>query len=378
MLAEDIRADRDLPPFPRATRDGFALRATDLAHLPAKLKVTGEIRAGASVAESALTVRAGEAVEIMTGAPVPQGADSVVMVEYVARDGNVVSVQRAVAAGENIVPRGAEGKQGDVLLQAGARLGPAQLAVAAATGYAEVLVRRRPRVALLSTGDEVVEIAATPGPNQIRNSNSYALAAQVLRAGGQPVLLPIAPDQRERLLHLVEQGLAADLLVLTGGVSMGKHDLVEEVLQELGAEFFFTSAEIQPGRPVVFGSAPSPRPERSTEHTYFFGLPGNPISTMVCFELFARVAVEALSGTAPQPLRYMSAVLGKEVRVRPGLTRFLPARLTGEFDQLKVELVPWQGSGDLAAAARAACLLVVPPDRERIEIGTSVSVLLLE
>jgi len=378
VLAEDIRADRDLPPFPRATRDGFALRATDLAHLPAKLKVTGEIRAGASVAESALTVRAGEAVEIMTGAPVPQGADSVVMVEYVARDGNVVSVQRAVAAGENIVPRGAEGKQGDVLLQAGARLGPAQLAVAAATGYAEVLVRRRPRVALLSTGDEVVEIAATPGPNQIRNSNSYALAAQVLRAGGQPVLLPIAPDQRERLLHLVEQGLAADLLVLTGGVSMGKHDLVEEVLQELGAEFFFTSAEIQPGRPVVFGSAPSPRPERSTEHTYFFGLPGNPISTMVCFELFARVAVEALSGTAPQPLRYMSAVLGKEVRVRPGLTRFLPARLTGEFDQLKVELVPWQGSGDLAAAARAACLLVVPPDRERIEIGTSVSVLLLE
>ena len=378
MLAEDIRADRDLPPFPRATRDGFALRATDLAHLPAKLKVTGEIRAGASVAESALTVRAGEAVEIMTGAPVPQGADSVVMVEYTARDGNVISVQRAVAAGENIVPRGAEGKQGDVLLQAGARLGPAQLAVAAATGYAEVLVRRRPRVALLSTGDEVVEIAATPGPNQIRNSNSYALAAQVLRAGGQPVLLPIAPDQRERLLHLVEQGLAADLLVLTGGVSMGKHDLVEEVLQELGAEFFFTSAEIQPGRPVVFGSAPSPRPERSTEHTYFFGLPGNPISTMVCFELFARVAVEALSGTAPQPLRYMSAVLGKEVRVRPGLTRFLPARLTGEFDQLKVELVPWQGSGDLAAAARAACLLVVPPDRERIEIGTSVSVLLLE
>src|SRR5207248_8705513 len=343
-----------------------------------KLKVTGEIRAGASVAESALTVRAGEAVEIMTGAPVPQGADSVVMVEYVARDGNVVSVQRAVAAGENIVPRGAEGKQGDVLLQAGARLGPAQLAVAAATGYAEVLVRRRPRVALLSTGDEVVEIAATPGPNQIRNSNSYALAAQVLRAGGQRVLLPIAPDQRERLFHLVQQGLAADLLVLTGGVSMGRHALVAAVLEGLGAEFFFTSAEIQPGRPVVFGSAPSPRPERSTEHTYFFGLPGNPISTMVCFELFARVAVEALSGTAPQPLRYMSAVLGKEVRVRPGLTRFLPARLTGEFDQLNVELVPWQGSGDLAAAARAACLLVVPPDRERIEIGTSVSVLLLE
>ena len=378
VLAEDIPADRDLPPFPRATRDGFAVRAADLTQLPARLRVTGEIRAGASVSESAVIVRAGEAIEIMTGAPVPEGADSVVMVEYTARDGNVVSVQRATVAGENVVPRAAEGKHGDVLLCAGARLGASQIAVVAATGHPEVLVRRRPRVAIISTGDEVVEIAATPGPNEIRNSNSYSLAAQVLRAGGQPLLLPIAPDLRERLFHLVQQGLAADLLVLTGGVSMGKHDLVEDVLQELGAEFFFTGAEIQPGRPVVFGRAPNPRPDGAAEHTYFVGLPGNPISTMVCFELFARVAVEALSGTAPQALRYVAAVLGKDVRVKTGLTRFLPAALTGKFDQLRVELVPWQGSGDLGAAARANCLLVVPPDRERLEAGGRVNVLMLE
>ena len=241
-------------------------------------------------------------------------------------------------------------------------------------------------MAILSTGDELVEIAAEPGANQIRNSNSYSLAAQVEAAGGDPAQLAIAPDQREPLRRLLEQGLGADLLLVTGGVSAGKHDLVEEVLGELGAEFLLTGALIQPGRPVVFGRAPR-RGETPTLRqnraegwgnpaTPFFGLPGNPVSTMVCFELFARPVLEALSGAAPTPLRFVQARLKAEVKTRTGLTRFLPAMLSGEFEEAEVELVRWSGSGDVAAAARANCYLVVPPEKERLAAGEMVSILM--
>jgi molybdopterin molybdotransferase len=219
---------------------------------------------------------------------------------------------------------------------------------------------------VLSTGDEVVEIDATPGPAQIRNSNSYALAAQVQAAGGEPVRVGIAPDERSRLRQLIEEGLGCDLLLLTGGVSMGKYDLVEEVLGELKAEFYFTGALIQPGRPVVFGSCGK---------KYFFGLPGNPVSTMVTFELFARPMIEALAGMTPQRMVFLRARLKSEIRTKTGLKRFLPAVLVGEFENAEVELARWQGSGDIAALARANGYVVVPPERERIEVGEWVSVL---
>ena len=340
-----------------------------------RLRVAGEIRAGADPTESGRALQPGEAVAIMTGAPLPPGADAVVMVEYTATQGGEVEIQRSASAGENVVQRGAEGRAGDVVLRPGTRMGAAQIALAAACGNSQVAVYRKPRVAIVSTGDEVVEIAVQPGPNQIRNSNSYALAAQVARAGGEAVQLPIAPDRPRELRHLLEQGLALDLLLISGGVSMGRHDLVEPALTELGAEFFFTGAEIQPGRPIVFGRAP--RPGAPGEHTFFFGLPGNPISTLVCFELFARALVQALAGAHPEPLRYVSAQLAREVRVKSGLTRFLPASLSGSGSDLTVAPVPWQGSGDLAALARADCLLVVPPDRERLEGGERVSALIL-
>jgi molybdopterin molybdotransferase len=368
VLAEQMLADRDFPPFPRATRDGFAVRSADVGSPPATLKVVGEVRAGASFEGRSLSP--GTAVEIMTGAPVPDGADAVVMVEHTARRGDLVEVQRTVAAGDNIVPTGSEARKGVLLLAPGVRVGFAEIAVAAAVGKAQLRVYTRPRVAILSTGDEIVDVAAHPGPSQVRNSNSYSLAAQVEAAGGQPVQLPIAPDDPVVLKHLISEGLALDLLLLTGGVSMGKYDLVEQVLLECGAEFFFTGAQIQPGRPVVFGRA------RGGTGTYFFGLPGNPVSTMVTFEIFVRPLLDALCGAPPAPLRFYQTKLGSDIKTRTGLTRFLPARLSGEFDGAEVELVPWQGSGDIAAMARANCYIVVPPDRERFPAGEMVSVLL--
>jgi molybdopterin molybdotransferase len=335
------------------------------------LKVIGEVRAGTSLAGPPLAAR--EAAEIMTGAPVPAGADAVVMVEYTARHGENVEVERSVSAGENVVPTGSEARAGQLLLPRSTRMGFAEIAVAAGVGKAQVHIYRPPRVGILSTGDELVDVDAHPGAEQIRNSNSYSLAAQVEAAGAEPVRLPIAPDDAVVLRHLIEEGLALDLLLLTGGVSMGKYDLVEPVLTQFDAEFFFTGARIQPGRPVVFGRA---RPESAGKATYFFGLPGNPVSTMVTFEIFVRPLLDALSGAAPGKLRFLQARLAAEVRTKTGLTRFLPGRLSGEFDRTEVELVRWQGSGDVAAMARANCFLVVPPDRERLAAGEMVSVLL--
>ncbi len=379
VIAEEIVADRDFPPFPRATRDGYAVCSVDIAQVPARLNMVGEIRAGG--APYALSLEPGQAVEIMTGAPAPTGADAVVMVEYTTRYGDTVEVSRPALAGENIVPTGAEAHCGQVLLRPGTQLNPAAIAVVAAVGRIQVRVFGRPRVAILSTGDEVVDIADEPGPAQIRNSNSYSLAAQVQAAGGEPIILPIAPDDAAALRRLIEQGLAADLLLLTGGVSMGKYDLVEQVLHDLAAEFFFTGCLIQPGRPVVFGHCPRRTVDGHTETRSragdcpFFGLPGNPVSTMVCFELFARPVVQALSGSTPAKLVFLHARLRAEVKVKPGLTRFLPALLSGEFERAEVELVRWQGSGDIAAAARANCYIVVPPDREGISSGEMVPVL---
>lgn len=369
VLAETVVADRDFPPFARATRDGYAVRAADLAQLPARLKLVGEVRAGGP--PQSLAICPGQCVEIMTGAPVPASADAVVMVEYTSHSGDAVEIQRSVVAGENIVPTGAEGKRGEALLRSGARLTPAAIAVAGSCGRHELKVFKRPQVAILSTGDELVDIAAEPATNQIRNSNSYSLAAQVQRAGGVPVVLPIAPDEVRQLSRLVREGLAADLLLLSGGVSMGKCDLVEQVLRELGAEFFFTGAQIQPGRPVVFGRAPA---RNGALPTYFFGLPGNPVSTMVCFELFARTMLEALGGAKPRKVMFTQARLKSDVKVKTGLTRFLPAILSGEHERTQVELVNWQGSGDMAATARANCYLVVPPDREKLAAGEMVSI----
>jgi len=368
VLAEPVRGDRDQPPFPRSTRDGFACRAGDLASGQA-LNITGLIRAG----EAALRpVKAGEAVEIMTGAPVPPGADCVVMVEHVQRHHDTIRLaqNRNIMAGENIVPTGAEARAGEVIVPRGSRISTAQVAVAAACGVAQLSVFARPRVAIVATGDELVEVEQKPLLHQIRNSNSYSIAAQVLAAGAQPVRLAIARDEREQLEASIRTALQSDLVLLSGGVSMGKYDLVEEVLLALGAEFFFTGALIQPGKPVVFGRLPvEDRP------VYFFGLPGNPVSTMVTFSLFVEPLLGALCGEPGRGPRFAQARLAHDVQVKTGLTRFLPAILRSA-PAPAVEAVAWQGSGDIASTSRSNCFLMVPPDRPLLPAGETATILL--
>jgi len=383
VLAESVLADRNFPPFPRSMRDVYAVCAADLSQLPATLEVTGEIKAGAK-SEDIQVLQPGQAAPIMTGAPAPPGADAVVMVEYTAQQGERVQITKSVAPGDNIVPIGSESRRGERLLSPGMRLDYAAIAVAASAGRSRLLVYRKPQVAVLATGDEIVDIDIPPAANQIRNSNSYSLAAQVQAVGGEPVLLPIAPDEPARLRELIADGLEADLLLLAGGVSMGKYDLVEQVLAEFQAEFFFTGALIQPGKPVVFGRVPSgegaparEQPAAGQAYVYLFGLPGNPVSTMVTFELFARPVIEALAGMTPRKLAFLSARLKSAIKTKTGLKRFLPAILSGEFEHAEVELAKWHGSGDVAAMARANCYVVIPPDRERIAAGEWVPVLLM-
>ncbi|HEY6445919.1 MAG TPA: gephyrin-like molybdotransferase Glp [Acidobacteriaceae bacterium] len=366
VLAEDVATDRDQPPFARATRDGFACRAEDLAQGP--LRVMGQLRAGQAWAGGA--IGPGEAVEIMTGAGVPEGADCVVMVEHVTSGAGHATLTgpRELASGENVVPAGAEAKAGDVVVPAGRRLGAAEIAAVAACGAAEVAVFARPRVAILSTGDELVEVGAAPLTHQIRNSNSYSLAAQVRGAGGEPVLFPIVADDAAATERAIAKASERDLVLITGGVSMGKFDFVEEALTELGAEFFFTGARIQPGKPVVFGKLPG---------AYFFGLPGNPISTMVTFALFAGPLLRALGGEDDAGPRFVLARVDEEVRVKAGLTRFLPARLESDVRGARVRRIGWQGSGDLAAAARANAFVVAPETADALQAGEIASVLLL-
>lgn len=374
VLAEAIHADRNFPPFARSARDGYAVQAADLQRPPATLDVVGEIKAGTLPADLP-AVAPGQAAAIMTGASAPPGADAVVMVEYTSLEGKKVTVGQAVSAGANIVPAGAEARRGQRLLVPGMRLNDAAVGLAASVGKSHLLVHARPQVAVLATGDEIVDVDAHPSPSQIRNSNSYSLAVQIQRAGGEATLLPIAPDEKGRLRELIAEGLEADLLLLSGGVSMGRYDLVEPALAEMGAEFFITGVRIQPGKPLVFGrvrGAGSP----TGKGTYFFGLPGNPVSTMVTFQLFVQPVIAALAGCTPEKLLFLHAKLRTEIKTKTGLTRFLPAVLLGEFAQAEVELVPWQGSGDIAATARANCYVVIPPDREKIAAGEWVPVLM--
>ena len=359
VLAESILADRDYPPFARSARDGYAIRAADV---PGTLEIAGEVRAGEIFPGS---VSKNQAVEIMTGAPLPAGADAVVMIEHTTRDSHRVKIDRTIGCGDNFNPKGAEARKGGPLLDPGCRLAPAEIGLLAMVGRETVAVYRQPRVAILSTGDELVKAGENPRDFQIRNSNAWSIAAQVTRAGAVPEILPIARDNYDDTRRLIGRGLRADLLLLSGGVSAGKYDIVESVLAGLGAKFFFDRVLIQPGQPVVFGRV---------QEKFFFGLPGNPISAMITFELFARAAIDRLSGAAHSPLPLLRAKLAREFRHKTGLTRFLPAQLSDDGSEITPE--KWHGSGDLAAAARANAFLVADADRESWQAGDDIRVML--
>jgi molybdopterin molybdotransferase len=362
ILAEEIRADREYPPFNRSTRDGYAVRARE-ATRNSTLRCIGEIKAGDTVFAP---LEPGTCIQIMTGAGVPPGADAVVMIEFTGRSGDTVTFDRDTEPGQNIVPQGSEARAGDLILQPGLRLGFAELAIAAQVGAANLLCYQKPRVAILSTGDEIVPIAETPGPFHIRNSNSVSLSAQVRLAGGHPVALGSALDRVDDLSAKIELGLQHDILLLSGGVSMGKYDLVETVLKSFGAEFLFDAVAIRPGKPAVFGRC---------RNKLVFGLPGNPVSTMVTFQLFVTPAIDLLSGAPPRPLPLLNATLSQALHEKPGLTHFLPARLEWAAASPQVHALPWQGSGDIAALSHANCFLVVLAERHDIPAGENVSVL---
>jgi molybdopterin molybdotransferase len=363
VLAEEIETDREYPPFDRSTRDGYAVRAAEFAPV-ATLRCVAEIKAG-DTATHPLAPRT--CVQIMTGAAVPPGADAVVMIEQTSRNGDSVRFERAAQPGQNIVPRGSEAKRGETILSPGMRLGYAELALAAQVGATQLRCASKPRVAVLSTGDEVVLIDQQPGAFQIRNSNSVSLAAQVRLAGGEPVLLGNAADRVDDLREKIARGLREDVLVLSGGVSMGKYDLVEDVLKDLGAQFFFDAVAIRPGRPAAFGKCGD---------TFVFGLPGNPVSTMVTFELFVVPAIDVLSGAPARDLPLVEARLASALNEKPGLAHFLPARVEWRNATPEVKALPWQGSGDIAALARANCFLVVAADRGQVNVGDTMPILL--
>jgi molybdopterin molybdotransferase len=363
VLAQQIKTDREYPPFDRSTRDGYAVRAAD-APQGADLRCTGEIKAGDTV--NAPLAR-WTCVQIMTGAAVPAGADAVVMIEHTQREGDKVRFDRDTRPGQNIVPRGSEAQANQAILTPGTRLGYAEVALAAQVGQTELLCAAKPRIAILSTGDEVVLVDQKPGPFQIRNSNSVSLSAQTKLAGGEPVLLGNAPDRVDVLRAKIERGLREDVLVMSGGVSMGKYDLVETVLKDLKADFYFDAVAIRPGKPAVFGRC---------RDTFFFGLPGNPVSTMVTFELFVTPAIDLLNGAEARPLPLVQAQLGVALKEKPGLAHFLPARVEWQGATPEVKPLPWQGSGDVAALARSNCFLVIPADREEVAAGETVSILL--
>jgi molybdopterin molybdotransferase len=363
ISADNIVADRDYPALRRSLRDGFAVKA---ASVPGTLRIRGEVRAGES--EKA-PLADDEALEIMTGAPVPSGSDAVVMVEHTTREWNGdgsarVRIEQAAQTGQFINEQGAEAEKDAVLVPKYTRLDASHVATAAMVGRKDMRVALKPRVAILATGDEIVEVTDTPGPHQVRNSNSYMLAAMVRSCGGIPSVLPVARDTNDALRPLLEKGLQHDMLLISGGVSAGKYDLVKPNLRDFGTEFRFERVRIQPGQPTAFGIA---------NKTPVFGLPGNPGSTLVTFILFAKAALELLAGQSDPILPLLSAKFEAPFRHKLGLTRFLPARLNTDGQSLRH--IPWQGSSDVPALAKANCFLVADGERETWEIGDSIPVM---
>jgi molybdopterin molybdotransferase len=376
ILAAPIQADDDQPPFARSTRDGYACRAAE-ASSSTTLPVAGASHAGETPSCPLPPV---SAWEIMTGAPVPEGADCVVMMEHVEKlDGGIrLMPSRNIGPGDNVVAKGAQARRGDEQLAAGTTLAPAQIALAASCGYAQLEVYIRPRVAILTTGDELVPVDAIPGPGKIRNSNAPMLAALVANAGGEPVILPTAADTSESLGSALAQALESDMLLISGGVSAGKFDLVEPALARLGGSFHFTGVRIQPGKPLVYAEIPRGGGSPTAQ---VFGLPGNPISSAATFHLFAAPILAALAGSKEIHPRFVLAHLSRDTdrKIKPGLTRFLPAycEFSSSINRLPhVCLVPWQGSGDLTAFGRSNCYLVIPEDAGFLAAGTTVRILL--
>lgn len=369
-LAREVRARENIPPFTKATMDGYAVRAEDTRAAErdnaVELEVMEDLPAGRVSRKS---VGPGQAVRIMTGAPLPKGADAVVMVEDTAKTAGHVKVRREVKPGANIGQPGEDLKKGELVLERGAMIGPAETGLLAAAGLARVPVVRRPKLAVIATGDEIVEPGDRKGPGQIRNSNGPALLAMALRAGADAKYLGIARDRSSSLRAKLARAKGADILVLSGGVSVGDYDLVRDELRTARVRPVFWQVRIKPGKPVFFGRRGS---------QLVFGLPGNPTSAMVTFLLFVQPAIERMLGRKKPGPRGGRAVLAEDIVLKPGRTQFLRAVLDAEGAVLKVAPYADQKSGVLRSMVRSQVLIVVPADVSRLENGGEVKILFMD
>ena len=372
VLAEDVQSDVDMPPFDKAMMDGYAVRSADCTGDLAELTIIEEVTAGRV---PKLPVGPGQATRIMTGAPTPAGADAVVMVERTkALEGQRVRIEGAVKPDQNVLHRAQEMRQGEVVLRAGSRLRPQEIGLLALVGRTSVQAIPTPHVAILSTGDEIVEPAQKPGPGQIRNSNGPMLVAQTLRAGGVPNLLGVAKDTLEHLRPFVERGLQANVFVLSGGVSAGKLDLVPGVLTERGVVIDFHKVAMKPGKPMLFGLKDhgNERPP-----TFVFGLPGNPVASLVCFELFVRPTLRKLMGQPSGP-PFVQATLANDYPYRTDRPTYHPAILEMNDDGWSVRIGPWFGSPDLRGVTPANAFALLPVGDHQHRAGAVLPVLMVE
>jgi molybdopterin molybdotransferase len=367
ILREDVLADTDSPPFDKALRDGFAVRFEDVSDVPAELKIIGESRAGAG---AAVRLGPGECCEIMTGAPIPAGANAVVMVEHTERASlSTVRILKTARENEGLLRRGVEARHGEQILKRGRKIGLADFGLLAATGKSNLLVSRKPRVAVIATGDELVEVHETPGAGQIRNSNSYTICAQVREAGAEPVLLGIGRDNLNDLRDKIKRGLESDVLIVSGGVSMGKYDLVESVFAEFHVEVLFDKIAMRPGKPTVFGHR---------AETYVFGLPGNPISTLVSFRVFVRPLILFLLKAEKIFPEILEARLDAPAKCDPERAALVPALVRFEAGGYRIRTAPWKGSSDMVGLARANALIMIPRRSGNLEAGDTAQFLPME
>ncbi len=367
FIAENLTATSDIPPFYRSSMDGYAVLAADVENPPVELRIAGESRAGGGIPG---TLKSGEAIATMTGAPVPEGANAVQVIEQceIIDGGRKVRILKPVKAQENIAPRGSEAKAGNVVLAAGHLVGPAEIAVMATFGYSEVKVYGKPRVAIFATGDELVEFDQMPQPDQIRNSNAYCLASQLRLMGLEADYLGIVRDDREELRQKMLSGLERDVLIITGGVSMGEYDFVRDVFQDLKLEILFSKVAIKPGKPTVFARR---------GNNLVFGLPGNPISALITFECFVRPVLGRLCGMAHPELPRMKGELLADMRQSPGRTAFLPAWVTWQDDGWKVDPLRWKSSADIIGFTGANATFIFPKNRDLLSRGEIVEIMLL-
>lgn len=367
-LAQPVTTDLDAPPFDKSMMDGFAVRSSDCRGAGTRLRIAGEVAAGES--PDALRVEAGQAIRINTGAPIPPGADAVVMIERVelSADGAEMTTAEVLKPGAHIAPRACDARAGQCVLEAGVRLAAAQIAAAAAAGAARVRVYRRPRVAILVTGDELVDVSERPSGGQIRNSNGPALMALARRAGAEVVDLGVARDDPVELRRRIDEGLGADLFCLSGGVSMGQHDYVPRVLAEAGVAIEVQKIAVKPGKPSLFGVGPAGQ--------WVFGLPGNPTSAYVCFVLFVRAALAAMQGRAATMPPMIEATLVDAIKPAGARTEFIPAILEHQGGaSWSVRTTRWTGSGDVFGLGRCNAFVHRPANAAACGAGERVEVM---